>query len=208
MMSRYSIARTPPCLLLAAVLLITASACTRTPKIKYYRLTPAGAETALLQQTRTAAAVIGIGPVRLREHLDSSRLVTRIEANSVEMAEYHRWAEQPAANISWVLRDNLASLLDTEHIAVFPWDGATAVDFQLEMEVLHLEGTAGNQARFDVLWQILGADGDRLLDRRRSSYRVAAASQEPDTLAAALSEALWRLSIDVAEALAGLAAER
>jgi uncharacterized protein len=186
--------------LTAAVLFL--AGCARTPATSYYQLTPSEKGPAL-QFIPAGDAVIGIGPVRLREHLDQPQIVTRPGPNRVNLAADHRWAEQPAKNISWVLRENLSSLLATDRIVFYPWSRAAAVDLQLEMEILHFEGTGDDNVLLVALWQINGPEGEALA-RQKSTYRLPAASQDHADLAAALSEALGRLSSDVAREMTEL----
>lgn len=185
-------------LLLALTVLLLLAACGRSAPVSYYQLAPVTGEGAHEAMTRSGDLVIGIGPVQLQEHLDRPQLIRRSGANRLQLADRHRWAEPLAANIAWVLRDNLAALLATEHILLYPWERSTPVNYQLTLEILHCEGAEDGAAHLAALWSITDRDGKALQPPRRSSYRIPSATPDQEGLASALSDALFQLSREIA----------
>jgi hypothetical protein len=185
-------------LLFLSVLLLLAG-CGRSAPVSYYQLVPVKGEKSPAAATAAGDLVIGIGPVRLQEHLDRPQLITRGGGNRLHLADRHRWAEPLAANIAWVLRDNLAVLLATEHILFYPWERATPINAQLSLDILHCEGMEDGTAQLSALWSLTDRNGKTLLPPQRSSYNVPIATPDAEGLAGALSEALARLSLDIAK---------
>lgn len=186
-----------PQLLLALALALLLAGCGRSAPISYYQLAPISAET---RDGSMAAPelVIGIGPVRLQEHLDRPQLILRTGASRLHLADRHRWAEPLATNIAWVLRDNLAALLGTEHLLLHPWERTTPLTHQVSLEILRCEGGEDGAAHLAVLWTITDRNGKELLPPRRSHYRVPPVTADEEGLAEALSKALAQLSGDIA----------
>lgn len=185
-------------LLLALTFILLLAGCGRSVPVSYYQLASVTGEAATGETTVASDLIIGIGPVRLQEHLDRPQLITRTGANRLQLADRHRWAEPLAENIAWVLRENLSTLLRTEHLLLYPWERSTRVNAQITLEILHCEGMDNGTAQLTALWSILDRDGKVLLPPRRSSYQVPPATPNEEGLASALSEAMSRLSRDIA----------
>ena len=79
----------------------------------------------------------GLGPIKLPAYLDRNEIPTRVSPTEIIYSPAERWAEPLQASVTRVLMQNLAALLNTDKITVYPWIGATAVDYQIEIEVLH-----------------------------------------------------------------------
>jgi hypothetical protein len=188
-------------LVLAVVLLL--AGCSRSAPVSYYLLAPVkGGVTGTV--SGHGDLVIGIGPVRLREHLDRPQLITHGSANRLLLADRHRWAEPLAENIAWVLRDNLALLLATEQILFYPWERTTPISAQISLDILRCEGMEDGTAQLAALWSLTGRNGKTLLPPQRNSYHVPITTKDAEGLASALSEALALLSRDIAGELARL----
>lgn len=201
--SSMSIARK---LLVLTALLLLAS-CGRGAPVSYYQLAPVKGEEPAGAKALNGDPIIGIGQVRLQEHLDRPQLVTRTGASRLHLADRHRWAEPLAANIAWVLRDNLAALLATEHLLLSPWEQTSRIDYQVNLEILRCEGMEDGTAHLAALWTITDRSGNELLAPRRSSYRIPPATPDQEGLVSALSESLARLSRDIALEISQLRAE-
>lgn len=189
--------------MVACVLLL--AGCGTTSPAKFY----------VLSATRDAGAaerargekVIGIGPVALPEYLDRAQIVTRSSANRLELADGHRWAEPLAENVTRVLAENLSSLLRTDRVAAYPWKRAQAVDYQVRVQVVQFDGGPDGSVSLVARWSVEGRDGRELAPRRRSSFTVPAAAGNYGALVASHSEALTRLSREVAAELERLMAK-
>lgn len=185
-------------LLLALTCILLLAGCGRSVPVSYYQLAPVKGVAAAGGAPAASDMVIGIGPVRLQEHLDRPQLITRSGANRLQLADRHRWAEPLAENIAWVLRENLSTLLGTEHLLLYPWERSAQVNAQVTLEILHCEGMDNTTAQLTALWALNDRDNKPLLSPRRSSYQVPQATPDQEGLARALSEAMARLSRDIA----------
>lgn len=156
-------------------------------------------------QTQTAAAerdvAVGIGPIVLPQYLDRDPIVTRASPNQLDLAEFDRWAESLRDNFSRTLTENLSILLSTHHVAVFPWDGSTPIDYQVTVDVTRFEGDADGHAVLIARWSIFGKGGRELLERKRSSFSEPAGAGNYEALVSALSRALGNLSREIAAAV-------
>ena len=177
-------------MLIAAAL--TLSACSGSPPARFYVLTPLE-----LAATEPAAGelAVGVGPVTLAPHLDRPQIVTR-SGNELALGDFDRWAEPLADGIARVLAENLAELLGSDQVWVYPWRPAAAVATQVTVEVTRCDAEDGS-AVLGVRWAVF--DDGRMRLARRSSYRHPAIGY-PAT-AAALSAALAELSREIAEAV-------
>ena len=156
-------------LLLALSFALLLAGCGRSVPVSYYQLAPVQGEPAAGKTAAPSGMVIGIGPVRLQEHLDRPQLITRTGANRLQLADRHRWAEPLAENIAWVLRENLSTLLGTEHLLLYPWERSAPVTAQVTLEILHCEGMDNGTAQLTALWALSDQGGKPLLSPRRSS---------------------------------------
>ncbi len=151
---------------------------------------------------RERCVSIGVGPVRVADYLDRPQIVTRLTPNEVRLGEFDQWAEPLEQNISRVLADNLSALLCTKMVVVFPWRGAVSVDYQIEVEILRLDGNLGGSATLEVQWMAFGPrESKKLLVTKKLSFTVPIGGQDYQALVSAQSRNLEALSRDIAEAI-------
>lgn len=169
---------------------------------KFYLLSPLSDAKAGKQVAAGERDVsVGIGPIDLPPYLDRTPIVTRTSPNQLDLAEFDRWAELLRHNFSRTLTENLSILLATHHVAVFPWDGSTPIDYQVEVEVTRFEGDADWNALLIARWSIFGKGMRELLVRRRSRFSEPAGAQDYEALVSAMSRTLANLSREIATAI-------
>jgi len=145
---------------------------------------------------------IGIGPITLPQYLERPQIVTRLSNNEMKVADFDQWAEPLRDNFSRVLAENLSALLCADAMAIFPWSGSTPVDYQVQVEVIRLDGALGGEAVMTARWAIMAEDSRKLLYTRTSSYRAPVAeSEDYSTFVSTQSRLLEKFSNDVAEAI-------
>jgi len=145
---------------------------------------------------------VGLGPVSFPVFLDRPQIVAREGGNRLTIDEFHRWGGTLQDDFLRVWSENLALLLGTSRILVFPSDIRYPLDFRVAAEVLAFEGTQGGDALLKVRWFVLDPDLDRVLQVREDVYRRPwDSSGDPGASIAALSGALADFSRDVAAAL-------
>ncbi len=158
-------------------------------------------------QRRSAADSQGVvvGPVTVPELLNRPQLVTRPAPTRVEALEGAQWAEPLGENIPRVLAENLSVFLGTENVYRFPWDPAGPASVQVAVDVVRFDASPGGTARLEARWTVsrVGQAGPGL--RRATRVAVPVDGPDPGDQVAALSEALSRLSRDIADAIRSFA---
>ena len=173
---------------------------------KFYLLQPIASSTTLEQTAaEDGGFAIGVGPVRLREYLDRSQIVTRTGENEVNIGQFHNWAEPLRENFSAILANNLSILLDTDNIVLWPWGGRRVrVDHQVTVDVIRFDGVLGGEAVLIARWYIFNYGEDqeaREITPKKSTYTAPMEADTYEALVAAMSKTLEDFSKEVAAAI-------
>lgn len=167
------------------------------PPARYYLLSPlAGAPPA-----EDAGVAVRLYPVELPVYLRRPQIVTRREGNEIGRADFDRWGEPLEDNVRRVVAENLALLIGTDRVTLFPSTVAGPADYGVRLEVVRFEGRLGQEAELQARWTVSSGDGGLHL-ARQTFYREPVAAAGYDALVAAMSRALGELSRDIAAALA------
>jgi hypothetical protein len=164
---------------------------------KFYLLTPYS-ERPL--ESGGERRIVGVGPIEVPGYLDRPQIVTRVGANELRLAEFHKWAEPLEAGIARVIAANLTASLPLE-VVFFPWGRAARVDRQVSVQIRRFDTDADGNATLDARWKLFGRDDSKELQSR--SVRIEVASPAPGYAdrAAAMSRALGDLCRSIVEAL-------
>lgn len=181
------------------VAVIVLAGCINTPLPDYYVLTAergsAGVSVAL------ADLALGLGPITIPETINRPNIVTPLDSNQLEVAEYHRWSEPLIDNISRVVITNVADRLGVNKIYAYPWLG-NKIDYQVKVDVLQMIGTPAGSVYLQVRWQLLTGEKPRqLLETRISEYRQAVNGEGYSAMVSAYSRAIAALSDEISTAL-------
>jgi uncharacterized lipoprotein YmbA len=198
-------------LLAAALVLPVLISCSTSKPTRLYVLS---ARTTRPAAVSASGIPIGIGPVTLPKYLDRPQVITRVASNSLAQADLDQWGGDLADNITRVLATNLANLLNTERVSLYPWKNDAPVDYQITLDVSKFEQDPDGSSVLDVFWSLVRPSDGKVLAMRRSSYReggtaIAAlgsadgASRSYDNVAAAMSSNLETLSRDIASEIKG-----
>lgn len=185
-------------LLLAAVL---AGCVSRSPAPSLYQL------TALAPQTATAGAAalaLAIGPAQLPRVLERSQILRRASDHRLEQSEFERWAGPLDRELLRVLGDNLARLLGTERISVYPATPPFPVDYRVTLEVQQFDGVLGEAVTLRARWMLLGGEHGRAVAVRQFERRQEVHGRDYEAFVRAHSEALAALGEAIAATLAEL----
>ena len=106
---------------------------------------------------------VGIGPIKLADYLDQSKLVTRTGDNRLVKAEFDLWAGAFKDNLTNVLAENIGLLLPTERIFIYPWRLSEPMDYQIILDVVRFDGDLGKDAWLVARWSILGGKDKELV---------------------------------------------
>lgn len=194
-----------------------AAGCASTPPSTFYVLTPIPEATGRGDDISGGGLSVGIGPVVFPQFLDRPQLVTRDGSNRLELNEFNRWGGGLQDDFLRVWGENLAHLLGTSRVIVFPSETRIPIDFRVTAEVISFEGTPAREAMLKVRWAVMDSYLERALTVREDVYRCplratpgastsrsdqqAVAAAESEAVVAAMSQCLGDFSRDVAAVL-------
>jgi uncharacterized lipoprotein YmbA len=158
-------------------------------------------ETGALANSPARDAAIGIGPIKIADYLDRSKIVTRTGDNRIELAEYDQWAGSFEDNLTHVLAENIGAMVPTERIYLYPWRTTLPIDYQVVLDIVRCDGRLGETVDLVVRWRLMDGGQKDVLAIRRSSIREAVNGAGYEALVAAQSRALAALSREIAEAI-------
>ena len=169
---------------------------------RFYTLSPITEDAAMAKNDTPARDTrIGIGPIKLADYLDQSRLVTRTGDNRLEKAEFDLWAGAFKDNLTNVLAENIGLLVPTERIYIYPWRLSEPMDYQVILDVVRFDGDLEKDAWLVARWNIVDGKDKELLEVGRSSIREPVTGSGYDALVTAQSRALAKLSHEIVEAI-------
>jgi uncharacterized lipoprotein YmbA len=161
-------------------------------------------QASLKNSTRPDKMFLGIGPIKLPSYLDRQEIVVRSAQNRFDVSENDRWAEPLQENFSRVLSENLALLLDTDLIVIYPWSPANRPRYYVEIEVLRLEANSERNGQLFARWSVLDGVDKKVAIVKESRVIRNAKDKSADGSVAALSEAVGELSREIANAVSGI----
>jgi uncharacterized lipoprotein YmbA len=142
---------------------------------------------------------IGLVTVGVAEYLNRPDIVVNLDDTVYQLAEFDQWAEPLSNNLTRVLEVNLTNLLRDDLIDVFlASNSSIPLDYQLEVDVLRLDGNLGDKVTLVAQWALLEGEEDDLKLMRRSEYQEPAADQTYKELVLAKSRTIEKLSRDIA----------
>lgn len=190
----------------AAALLLCAmlAACATSEPSRFYTLTPqppGQSEPAAGAVTRHAPLNVALSPVQVPRYLDRPQLVTRSDANTLELAEFDKWSEPLSDMIGRVLAEDLSRRLADARIFLLPVRQAVPIERIVDIQVMRFDADAAGLVTLDARWQAFSDGGRKLIAAEETLVREPAAQAGKAAVVAAMSRALSRLAADVAEAL-------
>ena len=141
---------------------------------------------------------LGIGPITLPHYLDRPEIVTRVAANEIRKAAIDYWAGSLQKQFGSTLAQNLQTLLAPSSIINFPWFPGNPPDFAVEVDVIQFERGPDTEAHLVARWRL--RKGAQIV-RSQGSKLARAATEDPASTVAALSELLAELSREIAAAV-------
>jgi uncharacterized lipoprotein YmbA len=144
-------------------------------------------------------ATIGIGPIKIADYLDRSKIITRTSDNRIDLSEYDQWAGSFEDNLIHVLAENIGAMVPTEQIYLYPWRTSLPTDFQVVVDIVRCDGRLEGDVLLVARWRILAGQEKEVLTVRRSSISEAVRYPGYEALVAAQSRALAILSREIVE---------
>jgi uncharacterized lipoprotein YmbA len=192
--------RTPLLAATVAVLATALGGCAGSQDARFYVLSPVPASEAPKNPPSGAPPRVGLWPVELPAQLDRLQIVTRSGQNEIALAEFDLWAAPLADQVTRVLAEDLAILIPSDHVTVFPWARDTLPDYEVQVEVVRSEATLGGQYELVANWSVFKR-GARNGGVRGKSALLEPAGASYATLAGAKSRLVGALGRDIAGAV-------
>ncbi|OPY90271.1 MAG: hypothetical protein A4E72_00751 [Syntrophus sp. PtaU1.Bin208] len=185
------------------ILALFLASCASTRPPQFYTLTPS-----LMGTGATSASLsISVGPVSIPADVDRPQIVVRTGQNQVLLAEFDRWALPLKSDIARVIAENLATMLGTPQVSVFPQSSAAESTYRVGVDVLRFESELGKGAALDVLWTVNSRKTGQTRSHRTTMTEPAPGEGYAEVVAAH-SLALGRLSGEIAEAIRAFEAQK
>jgi len=142
---------------------------------------------------------LGIGPVSVAEYIDRPNLVIQSEANSLSVAEDHRWAGDLSASVARVTAANLGRRLGTGNVRVYPWQRDDEISQQVVIDIRQLHGSADGFAVIEAGWRVYSLPDRKLKASRTFVDREPLERDGYQPLVAAQSKLLSRMADSIAK---------
>lgn len=190
------------------VVLALLSGCGTTQPSTFYILTPAA--QALQPSSNPAAEqgpTIALGPIDIPDYLNRPQIINYVNENTLNVDEFHRWAEPLENNINRVLALNLSSMIPTDRIVLFPWKQLRTqinFDYRISVQIARFEATTDKTVVLTGRWVITSGDSKEILVVKKSHIVEPVQGQEYNAIINAHSRALEKLSVEIAQTLAAV----
>ena len=186
---------TPRIVLVSIVLSATLVAGCSTAPSKFYSLS----STASADGTPATPATILVGPVTIPAAVDQPEFVVQVAPNQVHVDEFNRWVSPLGDGIARAVAGDLVVLLGTPEVATAQLANF-APDYRVTIDVQRFESIQGQSATVEAVWTVRKTAGGQTRSGRTVA-REPVNGQGFDALAAAHSQAVAKLSGDIAAAI-------
>jgi hypothetical protein len=176
-------------------------ACARSAQVRFYSLAPQAGQ-AEAPAPATPCLSLGLGPVEFPAYLDRTQIVTKGQANRMNLAEFDQWIEPVRDNFAAALMDALGARVCAKPLMSFPWPGSQTPDRQITVTVRQFDGNLGGEAVLRADWSVIDKDG-KVLAWKSTTLREACPGVDYQALVSAQSKLVVRLAEDMAGALGG-----
>lgn len=119
---------------------------------RFYLLKATGVDST--EASSPSGVRIGLRPFDLPEYLLRLNVVSMLEGNRVDIAEYDRWAEGLDASLSRVMADNLSQMVPEAAVYRYPWRRDSGVQLEVSGEVLRFGLDVDGNVRMVVHWTL------------------------------------------------------
>ncbi len=171
-----------------------AAGCSTAPS-RFYSLT----STATADGTPALSATVAVGPVTMPASVDQPEFVVQVAANRVEVDEFNRWVSPLNDSIARAVAGDLVVLLGTPEVASGQLANFTP-DYRVTIDVQRFESVPGQAATLEAVWTVRRNAGG-VIQSGRTVAREPVQGQGFDALAAAHSQAIVKMSADIAVAI-------
>ena len=177
-----------------ALMVVLATGCSTAPS-KFYSL----ASTATADGTPPTSAAVMVGPVTIPAAVDQPEFVVQVAPNRVQVDEFNRWVSPLGDSIARAVAGDLVVLLGTPDVANSQLANFVP-DYRVTIDVQRFESVQGQQATLEAVWTVRKTAGGATRSGRTVA-RESVQGQGFDALAAAHSQAIAKMSGDIAAAI-------
>jgi uncharacterized lipoprotein YmbA len=168
--------------------------CSTAPS-RFYSL----ASTSTADGTPPTTAAVMVGPVTIPAAVDQPEFVVQVAPNRVEVNEFNRWVSPLNDSIARAVAGDLVVLLGTPEVANSQLANFVP-DYRVTIDVQRFESIQGQAAVVEAVWTVRKSAGGEVRSGRTVA-REAVQGQGFDALAAAHSQAIAKMSGDIAAAI-------
>jgi len=177
-----------------ALVAMVGAGCSTAPS-RFYSLT----STSAADGAPATPARVMVGPVTIPAAVDQPEFVVQVAPNRVDVDEFNRWVAPLSDSIARAVAGDLAVLLGTPDVASSQLANFTP-DYRVTIDVQRFETTKGQGVTVEAVWSVRkSSDGETRSGRTVASET--AQGQGFDALAAAHSQAIAKMSGDIAAAI-------
>jgi len=181
---------------------LTLIGCGTSAPVQYYALDTVEQN---IQFPAANKLTVSVGPVQVAEYLNRPHIVTRGESVRINIAEYDRWLEPLSKSFQRTVANNLAALLGSDQVFVFPAQIELGTGYTLPAKVTRFDTDSAGLATLEIQWLIKNSDKKVVVPGRRSRYTSQASDpHDYQSIVTALSQLIGAFSQDAGAALAKL----
>jgi len=171
------------------------------PPTHFYTLEAQSRAPESINTTITPKTQIGIGPLSLPALLDRKQMVSRIENNSIELAEFEQWASPLKDNVLAVLRKNMATLQPNSIVRSYPWSVYGDVDYRVIIDISRFDTQLGKSVCLEASWAIMEEKKHTIVNNGQGKFEQTMSDNSYQNAAQLLSQLLSQLSQQIALSL-------
>ncbi len=171
---------------------------------QYFTLSSASGDAAGAPIASRPELGLVVGPLEFPRYLDRPEIVRRDGSHRLILADAHLWGGSLQTDILRVVADDLARLLGTAQVAVYPTEPRFLPDYRVLLDLREFEGVAGQGVRLRARWTIAAVPDGRAIVVEEETIEQPLASSSIEDMVAAESTALGRLTHRIATRLAEL----
>jgi len=177
-----------------ALIAMAAAGCSTAPS-RFYSLS----STSTADGTSATPVSVLVGPVTIPAAVDQPEFVVQVSANRVDVDEFNRWVAPLGDGIARAVAGDLVVLLGTPQVATQQLANFNP-DYRVTIDVQQFESIQGNAAVIQAVWTVRRTSNGETRSGRTDA-REPVQGQGFDALAAAHSQAIARVSADIAAAI-------
>jgi uncharacterized lipoprotein YmbA len=190
--------------ILLIIFLVSTTGCSFSQPSRFYRLSPASVKDVQALSLPVQSITISVGPVTIPVVLNRPQIATLSGSNAVILSEYDRWAGSLNDNLVRTLTDNLAVLLPVQTVVTYELGRRIDSSYQLVVDIQQFDGILGKSITLKAGWIILGKDTKKTILVKKSLISADIEGYDYNDYVAAMSSALGKLSLEIAQEVVSL----